>query len=381
VSIPPVTLKLSGERIQVTFRLTGDESEALAKANDICIEQTVEFPAQLIPSGDIREQIFGRIESFERRNDGAFQAAISFAVEITGHEIKQLINVLFGNISLKPGIRIERLDFPEEFLGSFRGPRFGIEGLRKIVGAPNRPLLCTALKPLGLSAEELALQAYQFALGGIDIVKDDHSLADQPFAPFDRRVTLCAEAVAKGNRESGNRCLYMPSLTARPDRVIASALFAKEQGAGGLLMAPGIIGFDAMHLVSDDDQVGLPILSHPAFQGSLVTSPESGISHGIIFGKLARLAGADGSIFPNYGGRFSFTRDECLDIADNCRMLFGNVCEIFPTPGGGMTLDRIDEMKSTYGGDVIFLIGGALHQGPGDLVRSSRMFRELVEAD
>ena len=79
------------------------------------------------------------------------------------------------------------------------------------------------------------------------------------------------------------------------------------------MMAPGLIGFDLMRELADDDTIALPILTHPALQGSFVTS-RNGISHGVMFGELARLAGADATIFPNFGGRFSFSREECMEI-------------------------------------------------------------------
>lgn len=132
-------------------------------------------------------------------------------------------------------------------------------------------------------------------------------------------------------------------------------------------------------MLADHDEIELPILTHPAFQGSLVTSTESGVSHGVIFGQLARLAGADGSIFPNFGGRFSFSKSECVEIAEMCLLPMGSIRSIFPTPGGGMNLDRVAEMRATYGNEVIFLIGGALHEGPGNLVENSRQFRRLAE--
>ena len=58
--------------------------EARAKAEDICIEQTVEFPADEVPEGIIRDHVFGRIESFEPWDDESFKAVISYAVRDRG---------------------------------------------------------------------------------------------------------------------------------------------------------------------------------------------------------------------------------------------------------------------------------------------------------
>ncbi|MCL4458859.1 MAG: RuBisCO large subunit C-terminal-like domain-containing protein [Chloroflexi bacterium] len=374
-----MALALSGERFRVVYRLTGDESDARAKAEDICLEQTVEFPSDLVPAGPIRDHIVGRIESFEALGPGHFEAVVSFAIETVGLELTQLISVIFGNISLKPGIRVERLELPERLLQVFKGPRFGREGLRAGLGVPERPLLCTALKPMGLSAKELAQLAYQFALGGIDIIKDDHGLADQPFAPYRERLQRCVEAVERANRETGQKCIYVPNITAPDDEIVEKALFARQTGAGGLLIAPGLTGLDTMRRLADDDRIALPIVSHPAFQGSFVTSPDSGISHYTLFGQMARLAGADASIFPNYGGRFAFNREECRSIAAGTAVSMGHIKPIFPTPGGGMSLSRVPEMLGIYGREVIFLIGGGLHKHGPDLVENCRYFRQLVE--
>ena len=72
----------SGDRFSVTYRLFGNEKEARTKAEDICIEQTVEFPADEVPEGVIRDHVFGRIESFEQADAESYHAVISFAVEI-----------------------------------------------------------------------------------------------------------------------------------------------------------------------------------------------------------------------------------------------------------------------------------------------------------
>lgn len=374
---PPAPV--SGNRFSVLYRLDGDEAEARRRAQDICLEQTVEIPEALVPNGMIRDHVLGRIEALEARHDGGYSARISYAVEVAGAGLTQLLNVVFGNISIKAGIRAERLDLPDVMLRAFRGPRFGRRGLRERLGVPTRPLLCTALKPLGLSPEGLAGLAYQFALGGIEIIKDDHGLADQSFARFRERVERCAEAVARANRETGNRSIYVPNVTAGFDEIDARARFAKTHGAGGLLVAPGLTGLDAMRCMADDDDLALPILAHPAFQGTYVLHPSSGVSHQLLFGQLPRLAGADATIFPNYGGRFGFSRDECLRIAQSTETEMGSLRPIFPTPGGGMSLDRVPEMLTTYGRDVILLIGGGLMGEGSDLVENCRRFRSLAE--
>jgi len=238
--------------------------------------------------------------------------------------------------------------------------------------------LFTALKPMGLSPEDLADLAYRFALGGIDIIKDDHGISDQTFSPFQRRTALCAEAVRKANAATGGHAIYVPNITAPHGEELARAALAKELGAGGLLIAPGLTGFDSMRAVAEADGVGLPVFAHPAFLGSYCFG-DSGIAHGVLFGLMMRLSGADASIYPNFGGRFSFSQAECREIAEACDAPMGGLKGIFPCPAGGMSLQSIPESLEVYGTEVIFLVGGGLFRHSSDLTENCRYFRSLVE--
>ena len=50
---------------------------------------------------------------------------------------------------------------------SFRGPKYGIDGVRKLLNIKNRPLIGTIVKPkVGLSPEKHAEYAYKSWKGG-----------------------------------------------------------------------------------------------------------------------------------------------------------------------------------------------------------------------
>jgi ribulose-bisphosphate carboxylase large chain len=377
VTIPATTLAVSGDRFAATYDLIGDPGEARARAEAICVEQTIEFPADLIADDDIRRHVIGRIEALDVVGPARVRAHISYAVETSAFQLPQLLTVLFGNCSLLPRVRLVGFELPPSMLGHFRGPRYGSEGLRERLGITDRPLMATALKPMGLGATQLAAMAGVLATAGIDLIKDDQGLADQPWARFEDRVRACAAAVHEANDRTGGRAVYLPVLNGPTEELVARAQAAKEAGAGGFLILPGLIGFDAMRALADDDLIGLPIMAHPGFLGSFVSSEDAGIEHGVVLGALMRLAGADLSIFPSYGGRFSFSRDACASIAEACRQPMGLVRPCLPAPGGGMTLPRIGELLDFYGNDVALLIGGDLHRG--DLLDNARRMREAVE--
>jgi ribulose-bisphosphate carboxylase large chain len=347
--------RITSDLIEIDYQVTNGDPAQIAEA--IRVEQTIEFPFDLAPAW-IQGEVVGQVLETSKPS-----VTIGYHPGVAGGGLVQLLNLLWGNVSLFPGVRITDFRLPEPVLTQFRGPRFGILGLRAMFDALERPLLCTAVKPMGSSPDELAAMAATLATAGFDIIKDDHGLADQPWATWKQRVSTVAEAVNAASSAADTRSVYMPSLNVPADLLRESAFFAKEAGAGALLVLPGICGFDAMRSLADDDHLALPIMAHPSFLGSNVVSPNQGLDHGVLFGTLMRLAGADISIFPNYGGRFSFSPAECTDIKDKCLAPLGSLATAWPSPGGGMTLDRIDELMDFYGSDVALLIGGALHRG------------------
>ena len=374
------TLELSGERFTAVYQLGGaaNAAEARARARDICLEQTVEFPEALIPNAAIHEQIVGELAALEPLGGGRWEAVIRYPVEAAGRELTQLVNCLFGNVSIKPGVRLMGFDLPPGLARHYRGPRFGQDGLRALLGVAGRPLLCTAIKPMGLGPRELADLAYRLALGGVDLIKDDHGLADQPFCPFEERAARCAEAVARANRETGGHTRYCPNVTAPAAEIARRARQARDHGAGGLLVCPGLVGLDAMRALADDDSLALPILAHPAFQGSFTLNPDGGLSHGVLYGLLNRLAGADAAIFPSYGGRFAFSPDDCRGIRHAATAPLGGLRSLFPVPAGGMSLARVPELVRFYGPDCCLLIGGDLHAAGPDLTANCRALLAAV---
>src|SRR3989442_1368602 len=261
-------------RLRVTYHLACSSRLAAAKARDIAFEQTVELPADAVPP-EVAARVAGQVESVQSLGRGRSRAVISFDPGAVCGDMPQLLNLLFGNVSLKAGILIAGLEWPDELLTAMRGPRLGIAGLRELIGVRRRPLLCTALKPLGCSAPQLAQLAYGFARTGIDLIKDDHSLADQTPAPFRERVERCGEAVARANRETGGNALYFPNVTSSPPEMVERAGVARRAGCHGVVVnaLPAGLGAGGASAAAP----GLAILSHPSPAGA-VFRPDPGIA-------------------------------------------------------------------------------------------------------
>lgn len=366
------------DSIIVTYRLACSADEVESLSRDVALEQTVEVPDRLITCPKIRHEIVGRVLEIMAVPGAVnqFDVRIAYAEELAANNLGQLLNLLFGNISLKQKIRLKDVRWPEEYVNRFSGPNFGIDGLRAALGVYGRPLLATALKPKGSSPEHLARLARDFAAGGGDLVKDDHNLVEANFDDFRQRVEQCQTAVRYGVEQSGRPCWYLPNLSASGSELERRLEFLMNIGIRGVLVAPMLIGLDQLRHLTET--YPLFYLAHPTFTGTFFHDPTHGIDPGILLGSLFRLAGCDGTIFPNCGGRFAFTDGECLQIAEHARRPLGNVAGSWPAPAGGMSFASLPVMSQMFGADAIYLIGGALLSDSQDLAASTARFRQKI---
>jgi ribulose-bisphosphate carboxylase large chain len=209
------------------------------------------------------------------------------------------------------------------------------------------------------------------------VIKDDHGLMDQAFHPFKERVARLQDAIRNANAKTGRKTLYFPMVSGRFDQIEDQMAFAAAEGCAGALIAPLLIGPDTgFHLAR---KYGLAVMTHPSFTGTHFHDPEHGMTPAMLLGRLFRVFGADISVFPNAGGRFTFTDQECRDLAIAMQEPLGDVRPGFPSPAGGMTIERIDSMVAAFGHDAVFLIGGALMRHSPDPEIGARAFIAGIE--
>src|SRR5690606_5850779 len=326
-------------RMSVRYRLQcpGDAIDARARA--LAVEQSIEMPIEAVHDERVRAEVVGEVVAIEPSSQpDLFDAVLALAVETTGDEPGQLLNVVFGNCSLQPDVELIDLELPETALAKLPGPRYGIDGWRAALapaGAASsragdagvesrRPLSCTALKPQGLDARAPAEPAYVFGRAGIAGIKDARGIADLQCAPFAQRGPLVQRAIERANRDkrdapgefAGHRSIYAPTVSGGPRRLAAQLEIAHAEGVGALLCCPMIIGVPSFTEFVRAD-AGVPLLAHPALAGHVrIAAP-------LLLGRLFRLFGADATIFPNWGGRFLHSQEECLAIADRAREPLG----------------------------------------------------------
>jgi ribulose-bisphosphate carboxylase large chain len=354
--------------LQVTYRVACPASSIEQRAEAMALEQSIEMAIGAVTNPWVRDHVAGRVEAVAplAGEPDRYEVVIALAAVTVGDNPAQLLSMLFGNVSLQPDVELVAVTLPPPVLAAFAGPSHGSAGLRRITGAGDRALTCTALKPQGAPVAELAELCRRFAGAGIDIIKDDHGIATQSTSPFPDRVAACQRAVAS----AGTGALYAPSIVGPPRLVAQQLAIARDHGVRVVLVAPMLCGLPAFWELTREHS-DLAFLGHPAFAGSGRIAPA------LLFGRLFRLYGADAVIYPHHGGRFAFSPAECAGIAEAARAPWHDFRTALPVPAGGMSVERVGEMLAFYGSDVMLLISGDLLNS-ADVAARARRFAEAV---
>jgi len=306
---------------------------------------------------------------------------VAYPIHNFGFQLPLMLTTAYGEVSAWGNLRLIDLHFPENYVRQFKGPKFGIAGVRELLNVPERPLVLSITKPpLGLTPDESAQQQYLSTLGGADLVKDDELLFSHPWSDFIERVKKHRQAAQRVFDQTGQPTLYFVNITDRPDRLVENAYRAIDAGASGLMVNYLTVGYSSLSMLADDPQINLPILAHLNFSGALYACPRTGVSSHLVLGKIPRLAGADVVVIPSPYGKFPFQVSKYLRVAQALTSQLYQIKPIWPSPGGGVHPGMVPRHIQELGLDFIISAGGAIQGHPMGPTAGARAFRQAIEA-
>lgn len=294
-------------------------------------------------------------------------------------DLPAILTTVFGKLSLDGKIKLVDLEFGDQLKKTFPGPRFGIEGIRNKLGVYDRPLLMSIFKGvIGRDLPFLLKQLKEQSLGGVDLIKDDEILFDNELAPFEKRIMSGKQVLEEVYQTTGHRTLYAANLTGRTTQLKDKARKAAELGADALLFNVFAYGLDVLQELREDDEIGIPIMAHPAVSGAFTAADEYGFSHSLLLGKLLRYAGADFSLFPSPYGSVALEKQQALSIAE-ALTAEDQFKRTFPVPSAGIHPGMVPLLIEDFGLDSIINAGGGVHGHPGGAQGGGKAFRQAID--
>jgi ribulose-bisphosphate carboxylase large chain len=296
------------------------------------------------------------------------------------HNIPQVLSDVAGNIfGMKDvdNLRLNDLVFPEKYVKTFPGPKFGMGGVRKYVGTKTRPHVGTIVKPkVGLGPKEHAQVAYDAWTGGLDFVKDDENLTSQRFNPFEDRVIATLEALDKAESETGEKKLYAANITGI--NMIERGQFVKDHGGKCIMMDILTAGFTGVQQVRDAN-LGMIIHAHRAMHAAFTRNPKHGMSM-LVVAKLARLAGVDQLHIGTGVGKMEGAMPEIEKIREAIEGEQFGLKPVFAVSSGGLHPGMVPALVKGLGNNIVIQAGGGVHWHPKGTKFGAMGLRQAVDA-
>ncbi len=311
--------------------------------------------------------------------------------------IPQILSAIAGNIyGMKAidNLRLIDIEFPKSMVNVYKGPKFGIKGIRKLLKVFNRPLLGTIVKPkVGLNPKQHAKVCGESWLGGLDIVKDDENLTSMSFNKFEKRVKETIKIRDKIEIETGEKKIYMPNITAPVSEMKKRADFVIKMGGEYVMVDIITLGFSALQEIRDHlDDKNIVIHAHRAMHAAITRDPKHGMTM-LSIAKISRLIGMDQLHTGTVVGKMEGGQKEVVDInkiltkmvieEEDYSMLhqdWGNIKRTFPVASGGLYPNVVHKLIDILGKDIVIQAGGGVHGHPEGTEAGAKAMRQAVQA-
>jgi len=296
---------------------------------------------------------------------------------------------IFGMKAVR-NLRLEDIQIPDGILKSFSGPRYGIEGIRKMLKVRGRPLVGTIVKPkLGLKTRDHADVAYEAWIGGCDLVKDDENLMGQKFNDFEERLARSLEKANKAESQTGEKKAYLVNVTAETREMMRRAQLVEELGGKYVMIDIVTAGFSALQTLREAN-FKLAIHAHRAMHAAFTRNRRHGISM-MVLADIARLIGVDQLHIGTVVGKLDGSLREVSEIneeiekkvvkATRTRLAqdWGRVKPVLSVSSGGLHPGHVPYLVKHLGKDIVLQFGGGIHGHPKGTFRGAIAVRQAVE--
>jgi len=292
---------------------------------------------------------------------------LSFPLHNFGPSLPNLLATVAGNLyelGEFSGVRLVDVELPEAFSRKYPGPRFGVEGTRKLTDVYQRPLIGTIVKPsIGLQSGQYHPLIRELAEAGIDFVKDDELCASPDCAPLKERIKVVMEEINRAADRTGKKLMYAFNITADIEDLRRNHDLVVKAGGNCVMVSINSIGLAGVAYLRQFSDV--PIHGHRNQWGAMSRCPLLGMGFRA-YQKLCRIAGVDHLHANGIDNKFSESNQEVLAAIRDCLTPMFAGYSVMPVLSSAQWAGSA---SATYEGvgsvDLLHLAGGGILAHPG----------------
>ena len=386
------------------FRIKPAEGFTIeAAAGGVAAESSTGTWTSLTPWHDIERvrKLSAKAYYFHDMGDGSWIVKIAYPVDLFEEgNLPGLLASIAGNVfGMKrvAGLRLEDIYFPKKFLKNFKGPSKGKEGVKKIFGIKDRPIVGTVPKPkVGYSPEEVEKLAYELLSGGMDYIKDDENLTSPDYCTFEERAEKIMKVIEKVENETGEKKVWFANITADVREMEKRLKLVADYGNPYVMVDVVVTGWGALEYIRDlAEDHGLAIHAHRAMHAAFTRNPYHGISM-YVLAKLYRIIGVDQLHVGTAGvGKLEGGKWEVIQFARVFReehyvpekndvfhleQKFHHIKPGIPVSSGGLHPGNLPGVIDALGTDIVLQIGGGTLGHPDGPRAGAIAVRQALDA-
>jgi 2,3-diketo-5-methylthiopentyl-1-phosphate enolase len=302
---------------------------------------------------------------------------LAFPIRAWGDNVPMMLLAVAGNcFAYSKNIMLTDLFIGKNLLKKFQGPKFGVEGIRKLTGVQSRPLSLHIIKPkMGMTPEQTAHQVSLTVAGGADMCKDDEMTADTYNNTMEQRLPLVMDVIKRHEDKTGKKMLYMCSITDESHKMFDKARRAIDLGANGLLVTYSA-GLAAFRYLTSHPDITVPVMLHASHMIAMMKQ----IAWPVL-AKLCRLCGADLMLTPTMWSSIPMvSMEEGLRTSFVKLAPWGHVKRTFPMPCAGVYPGVAEVIIGEYGPDIIIPAGGGMLGHPDGYTAGAQAWQQAIAA-
>lgn len=287
-----------------------------------------------------------------------------------------LVQVMGGQLDIDriTRCRLTKLDFPQGVLKFFKGPKYGMTGVREFTGVYNKPLLGAIVKPkIGITPAILLEMVKELVQGGVNFIKEDEIMSNPAVCPIEERVPLIS-AYLKTMREQGRNVIYAVCINA--DAPYALERVKRVYALGGNAIHINFwCGLGVYKSIRDLD---LPLFVHFQKSGDKILTDKSH-RFGIDWSVVCQLAGMSGVDTIHAGMLNGYSNSDNDEMKDVLRIL--NEHNVVPALSCGMHPGLVSGITKRIGCNYMANVGGAIHGHDWGTLAGAKAMKQAINGE
>lgn len=273
------------------------------------------------------------------------------------------------------------LQLSSSFLENIKGPRYGIEGIRKLFNIYSRPLVGMILKPRQKIDINNIIKYVNMALkGGVDYIIDDELVINPYCSPMNKRITHINNILRMHFETTGHQSYYFINATAEISESIEIIKKGLDANIKGFSLNAISMGYAAVKYIIDYFKGDCIFILNNIGRGVLTRKSNFYISDEVSC-LISRIIGGDAIYTGPLTNAFYFDESNLKNKIQKLQSNLSHINKSFAISSGNINKRDIIGNEEVMGNNIMIQMGGAIFDEPNKSIDNLKKIIKILEIE